>query len=224
MRPVTTARTAAARIAACALSVVCLTTVLGLYDAPAARAEPSPSASPEPPPVPVDPNAAVLELKDGAKLAPPVVVDILSVSEDLSGDSGREESNDDIKLTLQSEVLFAKDSAALSSRAGARIAEVAAEIKENGPRKVTVHGFTDNLGTYAHGKTLSTQRAAAVHKALAAQLGASGIVYEVAGKSEDDPLASNSTEEGRKKNRRVEISFGRGTEGSAGAKAQGSEG
>ncbi|MGW8883904.1 OmpA family protein [Streptomyces sp. NPDC055749] len=212
MRPATTARTAAARLAVCALTAVCLTTFVGLYDAPAARADPSPSASPEPPPVPVDPHAEVLVLEKGAELAPPVVVDILSVSGDLSGDSGREESNADIKLTFQSEVLFAKDSAELSGSADARIAEVAEEIRENGPRKVMVRGFTDNLGTYAHGKTLSTKRAEAVHKALAAELGTSGINYEVAGKSEDDPIADNSTEEGRKKNRRVEISFGRGTE------------
>ncbi|WP_405779816.1 OmpA family protein [Streptomyces sp. NBC_00859] len=213
MSPATTARTAAARFGACALTAVCLTAFLGLHDAPAARADPSPSASSEPPPVPVDPHAEILELKKGAELAPPVVVDILSVSGDLSGDSGREESNDDIKLTLQSEVLFAKDSAELSTRAGARLAEVAEEIRKNGPRKVTVSGFTDNLGTYAHGKALSTQRAEAVHSALAVKLGASGIAYEVAGKSEDDPIADNSTEEGRKKNRRVEISFGRGTKG-----------
>lgn len=210
MRRATTARGGFARLAACALAAACLTAFLGVHDAPAARAEPSPSVSPEPPPVPVDPHAEVLELKKGAKLAPAVVVDILSVSGDLSGDSGRQESNDDIKLTLQSEVLFAKDNAELSGRADARVAEVAQEIKENGPRKVTVRGFTDNLGSYAHGKTLSTKRAEAVHKALAAELGASGIAYEVAGKSEDDPIADNSTEEGRKKNRRVEISFGRG--------------
>ncbi|MGW7459968.1 OmpA family protein [Streptomyces sp. NPDC054797] len=212
MRPATTAATAAARLAACAITAVCLATFLGLHDAPAARAAPSPSASPEPPPVPVDPHAEALELEKGAELAPPVVVDILSVSGDLSGDSGRAESSDDIKLTLQSEVLFTKDSAELSGSAGARITEVANEIRQNGPRKVTVRGFTDNLGTYAHGKALSTERAEAVHKALAAQLGASGIAYEVVGKSEDDPVADNSTEEGRKKNRRVEISFGRGTE------------
>ncbi|MFF8265011.1 OmpA family protein [Streptomyces virginiae] len=213
MRPATTARTAAARLAACALTAACLTTFLGLYDAPAARADPSPSVSPEPPPVPVDPHAEVLELEKGAQLAPPVVVDILSVSGDLSGDSGREESKEDIKLTLQSEVLFAKDSAELSGPAGARIAEVAKEIRENSPRKVTIRGFTDNLGTYDHGKTLSTERAEAVHELLAAQLGSSGITYDVAGKSEDDPVADNSTEEGRKKNRRVEISFGRRAEG-----------
>ncbi|MFD9535274.1 OmpA family protein [Streptomyces sp. NPDC060010] len=126
------------------------------------------------------------------------MVDLLSVSGDLSGDSGREESNDDIKLTLQSEVLFAKDSAELSGRAAARIAEVAKEIRENGPRKVTVRGFTDNLGTYAHGKTLSTKRAEVVHTSLAAELGGSGIAYEVAGKSEDDPIADNSTRAGRR--------------------------
>ncbi|MGW2657187.1 OmpA family protein [Streptomyces sp. NPDC001478] len=205
-------RTAGARTAVCAIAAVCLTASLGLYEAPGARAAPSPSASPGPPPVPVDPHAAVLELKDGAELAPPVVVDILSVSGDLSGDSGREESNESIKLTLQSEVLFAKDSANLGDRADARIAQAADEIRKQGPKRVTVQGFTDNLGTYDHGKTLSTQRAEAVRKALAAQLGASPIVYEVVGRSEDDPVADNSTEHGRKKNRRVEISFERGAE------------
>ncbi|MFJ6699388.1 OmpA family protein [Streptomyces sp. NPDC091272] len=189
---------------------MCLTTLPGLNHTPVARAEPSPSPPYQPPPVPVDPNAEVLELKKGAQLAPPVVVDILSVSTDLSGDSGREESNDNIKLTLQSEVLFAKDSANLGARADARITEAAREIGQNSPRKITIHGFTDNLGTYAHGKALSTRRAEAVRKALAAQLGTSATSYETVGKSEDDPVADNSTEEGRKKNRRVEISFARG--------------
>jgi len=185
-----------------------MTASLGLCHASGARAEPSHGR----PPVPVDPHAEVLELKNGAQLAPPVVVDILSVSGDLSGDSGREESNESIKLTLQSEVLFAKDSAELGDRADARIAQVADEIREQAPKKVTVRGFTDDLGTYAHGKTLSAQRAEAVHKALAAKLGGPGITYEVVGMSEDNPVADNSTEEGRKKNRRVEISFERGNQ------------
>ncbi|MFD3513868.1 OmpA family protein [Streptomyces sp. NPDC058657] len=212
MKPAPTARSAA-RLAACVLTAVCVTALAGLHPAPAARADPSPSAPPQPPPVPVDPHAAVLELKKGARLAPPVVVDILSVSTDLSGDAGCEESNDNIKLTLQSEVLFAKDSDKLSAHADIRITEAAQEIRQNGPRKVIVHGYTDNLGTYAHGKALSAKRAEAVRQALSAELGTSALTYETVGKSEDNPVADNSTEEGRKKNRRVEISFERGTEG-----------
>lgn len=212
MRPAT-ARAAAARIAAYAIAAACLAASLGLYDGPVARADPSPGVSPGLSPVPVDPHAEVLDLKNGAELAPPVVVDILSVSGDLSGDLGREESNESIRLTLQAEVLFAKDSAKLGDRADARIARVADEIREQSPKKVVVHGFTDDLGTYAHGKALSAQRAEAVHTALAARLGAAGITYEVVGMSEDNPVADNFTEEGRTKNRRVEISFERGNKG-----------
>lgn len=207
MRLTTPTHIAAPRLATCALAAAFLTAFLSLH--PAAHADSSPNDLPEPSQALVDPHSEFLELRKGAKLAPSVVVDILSVSGDLSGDSAREESNHEIKLTLQSEVLFAKDSADLSGRADARIAEVAAEIKANGPQTVLVCGFTDNLGTYAHGEILSTERAQAVHKALASKLGASGIAYEVVGRSEDDPIADNSTEEGRKKNRRVEVLFGR---------------
>ena len=72
-----------------------------------------------------------------------------------------------------------------------------------------VFGFTDNLGSSAHGDVLSKQRADAVHSVLAQSLD-SNVTFEIRGYGEQYPIASNADEEGRKKNRRVEVSFPRG--------------
>ncbi|MEU9173967.1 OmpA family protein [Streptomyces sp. NPDC048420] len=161
-------------------------------------------------PVEVDPNDPDLKLPEDATLAEPKVLDIKQVVEDQSGDERREDTNADVKFALQAEVLFSKDSSKLNGEAKARISAIAAEIKNQNATQIRVFGFTDNLGSYAHGLTLSRQRANAVQDVLDQELKDSGITYEVRGYSEDYPIASNTTESGRKKNRRVEVSFPRG--------------
>ncbi|WP_329064007.1 OmpA family protein [Streptomyces sp. NBC_01429] len=208
---------AARRPAATALAAAVLLAGVQFTLAPGARADESPSTPPgtgsTSPPPQVDGNAPGLKLRDGATLAPAKVFDIISVIESEGGEERREDTNENVKFALQAEVLFGKDSAELSSRADSRIAAIANEIKKQGATKVRVFGFTDNLGSYAHGKVLSKQRADAVQKVLNQQLNSAGITYEVRGYSEDYPIADNSTEEGRKKNRRVEVSFPRGESG-----------
>jgi outer membrane protein OmpA-like peptidoglycan-associated protein len=160
------------------------------------------------PPVDVDPQAAGLRLADGARLAPAKVLDIKFVTEDMAGEERRADSNTKTTFTLQAEVLFSKDSAKLNGRARGRIADMAEEIQAQHATEVNVFGFTDDLGSYAHGEVLSKARAAAVQQELAGQLGPD-VTYRVRGYSEDYPIADNSTESGRKKNRRVEVSFPR---------------
>ncbi|MEU4497221.1 OmpA family protein [Streptomyces sp. NPDC023998] len=168
---------------------------------------PTPSASA---PVQIDAKDSDLKLPEGATLAAAKVIDIKSVVEEIGGEERREDTNADITFALQAEVLFGKDSAKLSSEANARIAAIAAEIKNQDAKKVRVFGFTDNLGTSEHGDVLSKQRANAVHSVLSQQLSSLGIIYEIRGYGEQYPIANNATEEGRKKNRRVEVSFPRG--------------
>ncbi|TLQ44023.1 OmpA family protein [Streptomyces marianii] len=167
------------------------------------------------PPPEVDGNSPGLKLRDGATLAPARVLDIVSVVESEGGEERREETSSNLKFALQAEVLFGKDSAKLSGAANARIAEIASEIRKQGAKKVRVFGFTDNLGSAAHGDVLSKQRADAVHNVLSRQLANSGISYEIRGYGEQYPIADNSSEEGRKKNRRVEVSFPRGEGGTS---------
>ncbi|MGC2999394.1 OmpA family protein [Streptomyces sp. G35A] len=161
-------------------------------------------------PVKLDRNDPDLKLPDGATLAEPKVLDIKTVVEDQSGDERREDTNSDVKFALQAEVLFGKDSAKLGARAKARINAIAEEIKTQNATKIRVFGFTDNLGSSAHGDVLSRQRANAVHGVLEQALNDSNVTYEVRGYGEQYPIADNATEAGRKKNRRVEISFPRG--------------
>ncbi|MFD9502062.1 OmpA family protein [Streptomyces sp. NPDC060035] len=179
-----------------------------LWGATSATADDSPTAVPSAsPPVEIDANSPGLMLGDGATLGDVRVLDIKSIVEDLSGEERRADTNADITFALQAEVLFGKDSAKLSGAANARINAIAEEIKTQNATKVRVFGFTDNLGSSAHGDVLSKQRANAVQGVLAQKL--PSVTFEIRGYGEQYPIADNATEEGRKKNRRVEVSFPR---------------
>jgi outer membrane protein OmpA-like peptidoglycan-associated protein len=177
--------------------------------APAPKfSEPPDNIGASKPPVKLDPQAAGLRLADGANLAPSKVLDIKFVTEDLGGEERREDSTEKTKFTLQAEVLFPKDSSKLDSGAESRIQDIVDEAETQKATEVNVFGFTDDLGSYEHGKALSKKRANAVQQALSKEMN-STVTFNVRGYSEDYPIADNKTEDGRKKNRRVEVSFPR---------------
>ncbi|WP_128802044.1 MULTISPECIES: OmpA family protein [unclassified Streptomyces] len=213
----TTTRAVTPRLAL-TLTAASVMVAANLFGATVVRADESPSVPPgteasASAPVKVDPNDPDLKLPDGGTLADPKVLDIKSVVEDQSGDERREDTNTDVTFALQAEVLFPKDSAKLSGAAKSRIATIADEIKNQKATKVRVFGFTDNLGSSAHGDVLSRQRANAVQDVLDQQLNDPNITFEVRGYGEQYPIADNSTEAGRKKNRRVEVTFPRSESG-----------
>jgi OOP family OmpA-OmpF porin len=70
--------------------------------------------------------------------------------------------------------------------------------------KLEVQGHTDNIGTDAYNQTLSESRAAAVDAWLT-QHGIAGGRLSSKGYGKTVPVADNGTDEGRAKNRRVEI-------------------
>ncbi|MFI6376358.1 OmpA family protein [Streptomyces sp. NPDC050546] len=209
----TRTRTATPRLAL-VLTAATLMVATNIYGAVSAHADETPGvppgteASPSAP-VEVDPNDPDLKLPEGATLASAKVLDIKQVVEDQSGDERREDTNADVKFALQAEVLFGKDSAKLSAEAKSRISAIAEEIKTQNATKIRVFGFTDNLGSSAHGDVLSRKRADAVQNVLDQELTDSDVTYEVRGYGEQYPIADNSSEPGRKKNRRVEVSFPR---------------
>ena len=70
--------------------------------------------------------------------------------------------------------------------------------------KVRITGYTDNVGTPEYNTKLSLQRAESVRDYMAS-IGVDPGTMEVSGAGEANPVADNTTPEGRAKNRRVEI-------------------
>ena len=70
---------------------------------------------------------------------------------------------------------------------------------------VLIEGYTDNVGSAESNKTLSKNRADAVKNFLVENTGINSKRIETKALGERNPVADNATEEGRKKNRRVEL-------------------
>jgi outer membrane protein OmpA-like peptidoglycan-associated protein len=69
---------------------------------------------------------------------------------------------------------------------------------------IVIKGYTDSLGSYAYNKGLSEFRANMVKSYLVGR-GISPARVRAIGMGEENPLKPNTTEEGRKANRRVEL-------------------
>ncbi|MDD2676474.1 MAG: phosphate ABC transporter substrate-binding/OmpA family protein [Methylacidiphilaceae bacterium] len=107
------------------------------------------------------------------------------------------------------DVRFRTGSAELDNKALVDIRRLAKlmEGKEEKGEAVLLVGFTDNVGDRAYNLRLSVERAQSVGQALRVL----GIpVAATAGEGDQMPVASNDTEEGREKNRRVELWIVRG--------------
>ena len=86
----------------------------------------------------------------------------------------------------------------------ATVAEIVKMMKAAPALKVAIEGHTDNVGQAAANKTLSEKRAQSVMAAVAAG-GIDAKRLSAAGFGQEKPIADNRGEEGRAKNRRVEL-------------------
>ena len=77
-------------------------------------------------------------------------------------------------------------------------------MKENPDLKFSVEGHTDNTGNVGTNQTLSDARSKAVVEKLV-ENGIAADRLKSAGKGQTSPIADNSTDEGKAKNRRVEF-------------------
>jgi outer membrane protein OmpA-like peptidoglycan-associated protein len=111
------------------------------------------------------------------------------------------------EIVIHDEVQFDVDKAIIKPVSNALIDEVAAIMKAH-PEilRVEVQGHTDNTGSAAHNKVLSGARADAVAKALAKR-GVAPKRLTSRGYGQEKPIADNSTEDGRHKNRRVQFAI-----------------
>jgi OmpA-OmpF porin, OOP family len=110
-----------------------------------------------------------------------------------------------MRFVLESSVLFEVDSAELRDEARAALTELSGQIAAAGIEGFQVIGHTDSTGSDAYNLTLSEARAAAVSQYLGTLDALRGVRITSTGRGESQPIADNGTEEGRSRNRRVEI-------------------
>ena len=83
---------------------------------------------------------------------------------------------------------------------------MATSLQNNPQTNILIVGHTDNTGGDAHNMDLSVQRAAAVKSYITANnVAASRLTIQ--GKGESEPIADNTTVDGRSQNRRVEVAI-----------------
>lgn len=109
-----------------------------------------------------------------------------------------------IKVTFESGILFAFNKSDLNETSKVSLQKFAASLKETPETDITIYGHTDNVGSREVNLKLSKQRAEKVADYLVAN-GVDRSRMTVEGKAFDEPVADNSTAEGRAQNRRVEI-------------------
>ncbi len=127
------------------------------------------------------------------------------LKDEIPEDSGISVDDEKRGLVLRlAEILFSFDKFTLREDAKKNLEKIAEIIKRKYPdREIIVEGHTDNIGGKEYNQKLSEKRARSVAEYLGERLGHDKISFR--GLGQEQPIADNSTKEGRQKNRRVEI-------------------
>lgn len=111
-----------------------------------------------------------------------------------------------IALTFDSGILFGFDSSTLQPEARANIQKLSDILKKYPNSNILITGHTDSDGTEQYNQALSERRTKGVSDYLKLQ-GISASRLSTVGLGESEPVASNSTTDGKTLNRRVEIAI-----------------
>ncbi|QQV01853.1 MULTISPECIES: OmpA family protein [Chryseobacterium] len=118
-----------------------------------------------------------------------------------------ERVGDGIKITLnESIVTFAFDSSNLTTLAKTNLDKLSEVLINNPDTNINIYGHTDSKGSDDYNQKLSERRANAVKSYLVSKGIAASRMFAL-GEGEAMPIASNDTDEGRAKNRRVEFAI-----------------
>lgn len=101
-------------------------------------------------------------------------------------------------------IFFDFDKAVLKTSSYPELNRILEHMQDGNIKKIQISGHTDSVGDDAYNKGLSQRRARAVYTYFR-QKGITGDKMEVVGYGETKPVASNDTNEGRSRNRRVEF-------------------
>lgn len=115
-----------------------------------------------------------------------------------------ENQGDKLLVNFPQDILFAIDSATVAQSQKTELRKLAANLQRYPDTQVDIIGHTDNTGSASHNFDLSARRAGAV-SAVLVEAGVAGSRLTALGRGEDQPVASNLSEDGRAQNRRVEV-------------------
>lgn len=110
-----------------------------------------------------------------------------------------------VKVTFDSGLMFATGKSDLNAGSKSDLTKFADVLKQNTDCDVAIFGHTDSTGSDAVNNPLSVKRAQSVQNYLTAQGVTAKQFKTVEGKGSTQPVADNSSEAGRKQNRRVEV-------------------
>jgi len=137
-----------------------------------------------------------------------------TLSKALNGFEGKgltvEQKNGKVYVSMENKLLFNSGSWAVGTEGKRAVVEVGKVLGDNPDISVLIEGHTDNdpyagSGPIADNWDLSTKRATAIVTILGENSKVNKQNLTAAGRSEYAPVASNSTSEGKSKNRRIEI-------------------
>jgi len=127
------------------------------------------------------------------------------IERDLEG-ATVERVGEGIKITFDSGILFDVDKATLRPEARTNLEKLAVILNKYSDTDILIEGHTDSTGPDEYNLELSNKRA----QSVAGYLSANDVVatrFTIMGYGETQPVADNSTVEGRQVNRRVELAI-----------------
>ena len=176
---------------------------------------------------PIDSNTASIPSNDQNKATGPTTVDSTGVNKpentDASNNTATPNSNSVTKpdnntnsgsaaaissasLNNRAPATFVKGSNSISSIDKSLVKDIISFLEKNPNSLITVNGYASSEGELAVNQKISQSRAEAFKRYLISKGIADNRIVST-GKGIDNPIGSNDTEEGRIKNRRVEISI-----------------
>ncbi len=146
-----------------------------------------------------------LLIKNTQDSLPPKPFDLAIYEKEVNNIIQSEKTEKGVKAKIGDKILFDVNKYDLKPEAEEWILALVRMLVFNPKSKVIIEGHTDNVGSAASNQKLSENRAKAVMSVLKKLNVPESIQFETKGMGFSQPIAPNTTEDGRMKNRRVEV-------------------
>lgn len=111
-----------------------------------------------------------------------------------------------IAVSFDSGILFDFDSSSLRPEGYVNLRKLATIINRDEDTTLMIVGHTDSRGDDDYNLRLSERRAQSANRFMVSQ-GLSSSRIQIVGRGEYEPIADNNTDDGRQKNRRIEVAI-----------------